>query len=392
MRRISYSLTTPQFRARTKDVTRRLGWGDLEAGEQLMGIEKGMGLRKGERQVELGAVEVISVRAEPLDAITPEEVVREGFPEMTPAQFVAMFCQHNRCTPSTVINRIEYRYLEGPMGKPAAPPLKWPGGKGRLLPELVKRLPPDADRLRHVELFAGGGALFFHRRPARALLADNCAPLVELYSALQLDPEAVLRSLRALARHHSEAHYYAVRSRFNGGNGSEAQRAAMLLYLNRAGYNGLFRQNAAGEYNVPFGDARQSTLCQAERLRDCAQALEGARIHHGDFELCARTGVVGAGDFVYLDPPYVPICETSFHSYGAGGFHYDDHVRLRDLAEKLDRAGARVMISNSDTMFVRDIYRRWRIDPVDASRSIAARGKSRGKVRELVIRNYGGGK
>jgi len=271
-----------------------------------------------------------------------------------------------------------------------APAVKWAGGKTRLLPELHRRLPGDVHKRRHVELFAGGGALFFARQPARALLADKCLPLVEVYMALQAAPESVLRSLRGLVQHHGPDHYYAVRERFNAGRGKAAQMAAMFIYLNRAGFNGLYRQNSAGHLNVPFGRHRKSSLYRADELRRCASALERVHLRAGDFQEVARWSVLGKGDFVYLDPPYAPTSETSFAGYLAGGFTHDDHIRLRDLVRTLDRDGAKVMVSQADTIFTRDIYREFRVERVTATRSISRKASSRGPVHELVIRNYDG--
>jgi len=279
----------------------------------------------------------------------------------------------------------------------AVPVVKWAGGKTRLLPELVKRLPADYAQRRHVELFAGGAALMLHTRPTRSVLVDRNGHLIELYRVLRDgDLAALKRSVVALTRSHGREHYYKVRSRFVKGKGTRVQRAGMFLYLNRAGFNGLYRENKRGELNVPFGDVAQGSIYQRDILSRCADALQGTTLMHLDFHDAARlsttvgdVGIGGAGDFLYLDPPYAPTCRTSFSSYVGGGFHHEDHVKVLELVREFDGRGAKVMISNADTFFVRDLFRDFRIDVVQGSRSISRNGAGRGRVPELLIRNYG---
>lgn len=272
------------------------------------------------------------------------------------------------------------------------PVVKWAGGKTRLLPELVKRLPDDYAQRRHIELFAGGAALMLHTRPARSVLVDRNEHLIELYRVLQGgDVAALKRSVVALTRHHGREHYYKVRARFVKGSGTRVQRAAMFLYLNRAGFNGLYRENKRGELNVPFGDVAQGSIYQPTALSGCAAALKGTSLMHSDFYAAAmfRELVGDGGDFLYLDPPYAPTCRTSFSSYVGSGFHHEDHFKVLELVREFDRRGAKVMISNADTFFVRDLFRDFRIDVVQGSRSISSKGDGRGRVPELLIRNYG---
>lgn len=279
-----------------------------------------------------------------------------------------------------------------PAQRPVAPIIKWVGGKRQLLPELIRRLPTDYAERRHVELFAGGAALFFARAPKRALLSDSCEPLMRMYRAVRDNPEAVIRSLRAKARKDCELYYYDVRDQFNRGIASDVGVASAMLYLNRAGFNGLFRCNRFGAYNVPYGHRTAESICQTDLIRAAVPLLKNANVVWSDYPDVAVAYMVGRGDFVYLDPPYVPICHgktTSFTAYGASDFHYEDHVRLRDLAEKLERAGAKVMVSNSDTPFTRDVWRRWRIDTVECQRNVAGGTAGRGKAREVIIRGYG---
>jgi DNA adenine methylase len=278
------------------------------------------------------------------------------------------------------------------------PLVKWAGGKRRLTGELERRLPFDADRRRHVELFAGGAALAFARDPGLVLLADVCAPLVALYHAVQCFPDRVRRSLRRHADKHSRDHYRRTRARFNrltaqlGPLGCEQVEtkvavAGAMLYLNRAGYNGLYRVNRRGEFNVPWGNRSAAAVYRPQAIRAASTLLSGASIVHMCFRESSK--LVGAHDFVYLDPPYPPDHKgVGFHAYGAGGFHFDEHVELRDAAEAMAERGARVMVSNANTAFVRDIWRRWRVEQVTVQRSIGASRAGRRRVREVVIRSY----
>lgn len=269
-----------------------------------------------------------------------------------------------------------------------APFLKWAGGKGRILAQLVPLLPPGADRSRHVEPFFGGGALFFARRPARALVADVNAELVSAYLCVRDDVEAVIRALAPLARAHDEGHYYALRDRYNAGGGDPSERAAMFIYLNRTCFNGLHRVNRRGAFNVPAGRYRKPRILDPEGLRLASRALAGADVRHADFaELLLSSA--RPGDFVYFDPPYHPVSGTArFTDYATGGFGPDDQVRLRDVFRELDRRGCRLMLSNSDTPFVRDLYRGFTVDVVAAPRAINSDRRGRGLVSEVVVRNY----
>lgn len=278
------------------------------------------------------------------------------------------------------------------------PLVKWAGGKRRLTVELERRLPVDVERRRHVELFAGGAALYFARRPRHALLADVCAPLVVLYQAVQCFPDRVERSVRRHASKHSREHYGRTRKRFNrlvlglgelGRVGVETKVAiaGAMLYLNRAGYNGLYRVNRRGEFNVPWGNRLAGAINRPGVIRDTSELLTGTTIMQQCFRMSAPH--VGREDFVYLDPPYPPDEQgNGFHAYGAGGFHYDEHVELRDAAARMAGTGARVMVSNADTPFVRDVWRDWRVETVTVQRSIGATAARRRRVREVVIRSY----
>jgi DNA adenine methylase len=188
---------------------------------------------------------------------------------------------------------------------------------------------------------------------------------------------------------HSEPHYYQIRDRFNRGpddSGVHADEyAAMFIYLNKTCFNGLYRVNRKGAFNVPFGRYKNPRIVDQDGLLAASAALQ-----HVDLDVCTYTlPVYRTGDFVYLDPPYVPVSLTaSFTAYTQGGFSEADQVRLRDVFTDLDWHGCKVMLSNSDTPFVRDLYRDWQIEVVQAARAINCNAEGRGKVGELVVRNY----
>ena len=271
----------------------------------------------------------------------------------------------------------------------ARPFLKWAGGKSQLLEQFRPLLPRSGTFGRYFEPFVGSGALFFHLRPPAAELSDVNREIIDCYRAVQKCPEDVILEL---AKHeHDEEHYYSVRA--DSKRRKLGVAAARTIYLNKTGYNGLYRVNSAGRFNVPMGryanPGFQSPALFAT-IRACSRALISARLAAGDFADALKG--VEKGDFVYLDPPYVPVSETSdFTSYARGGFCWADQERLAGVCADLWRRGAKVMLSNSDTESVRKLYRGYRIDVVKASRSINSRGAKRGKVQEVVVRNFDDG-
>jgi len=271
----------------------------------------------------------------------------------------------------------------------ATPIVKWVGGKGRLLAQLGPLLPPAAEERRHVEPFMGGAAMFFARRPERALLSDVNPELVGVYQAVRDDVEGVISALSQLASGgHSAEAYYGVRTRYNTERrATQTKRAAMFLYLNKTCFNGLHRVNRRGEFNVPAGKYKNPRIVDVDNLRAASAALGSAEIRRAGFE--ELLGSARPGDFVYLDPPYVPMSTTaSFTAYAQEGFGPADQERLRDVYRELDRRGCRLMLSNSDVPFVRELYREWRIDVVMAPRAVSCDGAKRQSVAEVVVRNY----
>jgi DNA adenine methylase len=267
------------------------------------------------------------------------------------------------------------------IGDDARPFLKWAGGKRQLLPELLRHAPKPFGR--YFEPFVGGGALFFALRPARATLADVNARLIRTYKGVRDDVGRVAELLASYP--HQKRFYYSMR-RIDIDARSDAEVAAWFIYLNRAGYNGLYRVNSRNQFNVPFGRYKNPTICDEANLRACASALAGTELLVADFEVVAARAKVG--DLVYFDPPYVPLSATSsFTSYTSQGFGPDEQRRLHDVARALKRRGVHVLLSNSSAPFVRDLYSDgFELIEVSARRMINSKATERGEVTELIIR------
>jgi DNA adenine methylase len=269
----------------------------------------------------------------------------------------------------------------------ARPFLKWAGGKGQLMAQLQPLLPSEPVR-RYFEPFVGSAALFFALRPEEATLSDVNAELVDCYRAVQTEVDRVIEALSA--HRYEERAYYRVREQ-DPRELSKPERAARTIYLNKTGYNGLYRVNRAGRFNVPFGRYTNPGFASREslaNLRACSRTLAGVRLLVRDFGEVERDA--RAGDLVYFDPPYVPLSDTSdFTAYVPGGFGQREQERLASVVHGLTARRVRVMLSNSDTSVVRELYARYRIDVVSAARSINSRATGRGKIAEVVVRNYG---
>lgn len=274
-------------------------------------------------------------------------------------------------------------------GATPAPFVKWAGGKSRLLPQLRPLLPPGVELMRHVEPFMGGAAMFFALRPKRALLCDINPALLGTYHAVRDQVDCVIPHLRRLARTHDTGTYYEMRERYNQTRTlSDAERAALFIYLNKTCFNGLHRVNRRGEFNVPVGRYAKPAILDVETLLAASAQLRGADLRCGGFELLLTAAK--PGDFIYFDPPYEPVSETSsFTAYAQDGFRREDQLRLRDVFRVLDRRGCKLMLSNSDVPFIRELYRDYHVRTVCAPRAINSDASRRGPVSEVVVRNYG---
>jgi DNA adenine methylase len=232
------------------------------------------------------------------------------------------------------------------------------------------------------EPFVGGGALYFHLQPGRAVLADTNERLVRAYRGVRDDVDRVID---LLASYPHDKRFY-LRFRVEPiDKRTDAEVAAWLIYLNRTGYNGLYRVNSANQFNVPFGDYKNPTICDDENLRGCSKALRRADLRVEDFSVVLSRA--RKGDFVYFDPPYVPLSATSsFTAYTSDGFGMAEQTRLRDVARELKRRGVRILLSNSDGEVVRELYAEgFEVAEVGAARLVNCKATRRGKVTELLI-------
>ena len=257
-----------------------------------------------------------------------------------------------------------------------------------MLPTLRRLFPSHANERRLIEPFAGGAALFFELNPTSAILSDLNPDLILLYRTVREALPSLLVHLAALATAHSPEHYYRVRSAYNArSHQTPAERAAMLLYLNKTCFNGLYRVNRRGEFNVPLGSYRKPTIVDSNKLSLASVALKTAELLHADFATVLQ--LARPGDFVYLDPPYVPESKTAnFTAYTRKGFGPADQERLREIIGRLDQRGCYVMLSNSDKAQVRALYAGYAFTDVSVPRSINCCGSGRGRKPEVVIRNY----
>ena len=265
-----------------------------------------------------------------------------------------------------------------------APIIKWVGGKSKLLGELASRLPPRHER--YFEPFAGGAALFFHLAPPRAVLADRNADLIAMYQAVASDAPGMVRRLAIHRDAHDEDHYYQVRERWNDRSVSwtPLDRAAAFIYLNRTCFNGLWRVNRGGAFNVPMGRYTNPLICDPDALTAAAAVLSGAQVRCADYR--AAVADAGPGDLVYFDPPYDPLTPTAnFTSYTGDGFGPAQQAELAELVRELAARGCHVLVSNSDTPRVRALYRGLRIDRVRCPRAINSDAARRGDVDEVIV-------
>ena len=270
--------------------------------------------------------------------------------------------------------------------KETYPIVKWVGGKRQLMFELLKNRPKSYNR--YFEPFIGGGALFFELQPENAYISDMNDELINLYSVVR---DNVYELISDLNKHEiSKEYFLEIRNLDRTDvykNLSDVQRASRFIYLNRTCFNGLYRVNSQGQFNVPFGNYKNPRIVDENNLLNCSELLKNTEIKCADFsEILTK---VKRGDFVYFDPPYVPLNETSsFTSYTKDGFDMDMQFKLREVCDELDSMGVMFMLSNSDTKFVNELYSNYQIKKVFASRAVNANAEGRGKITEVLVRNY----
>lgn len=274
--------------------------------------------------------------------------------------------------------------------KLAAPVVKWVGGKRQLLDEIAPRLPKRITT--YCEPFLGGGAVLFSLQPRNAIVNDLNADLMLVYEVIRDDVELLIA---ALEQHENTAEYfYNIRDLDRDKDAyremSAIERASRIIYLNKTCYNGLFRVNASGEFNSPFGHYKNPNIVNAPVLRAVSKYLTANNIQllHIDFEEVLQR--VPRGGFIYLDPPYDPVSDTaSFTGYNRGGFGREEQERLKRCCDELAARGVRFLLSNSATSFIKELYTGYTVEIVHAKRAINSDASKRGAVEEVLIRNYG---
>lgn len=269
------------------------------------------------------------------------------------------------------------------------PVLKWVGGKRQLLDTLRPLLPKTINK--YCEPFVGGGAMLFDLQPKKALVNDINSDLILVYTVIRDSVDELIQRLEQFEN--TSEMFYAVRDWDRDLEKYEAlsdvERAARVIYLNKTCYNGLYRVNNAGEFNSPFGNYKNPNIVNAPVLRAVSAYFNVAEITFSSVDYAELLKNVRRGTFVYLDPPYDPVSDTSsFTGYARGGFTKDDQIRLRECCDELNRRGVRFMLSNSATDFIREQYAAYHITTVQAKRAINSIASKRGDVDEVVVRNY----
>ncbi|KKL11482.1 hypothetical protein LCGC14_2545390, partial [marine sediment metagenome] len=266
------------------------------------------------------------------------------------------------------------------------PFLKWAGGKRQLIPQMDQYFPKDFNK--YIEPFVGGGAIFFYLLPEYAILIDINQDLINAYNVIKNYVSQIIESLK---KHKNEKDYYYRIRAFDRNpqefiNWSNIEKASRIIYMNRCCFNGLYRVNSKGEFNVPFGKYKNPKFCDKENLNAVNRALKNINIIHDSFQKCLD--FAQEGDFIYLDPPYVPISDSAnFTSYTKDNFNKEDQIELYNVYKVLDKRGCKVILNNSYSDFIIDLYKDFRIKILKAKRAINSDASKRGAVKEVLILN-----
>lgn len=273
--------------------------------------------------------------------------------------------------------------------KLVAPVVKWAGGKRQILHEITKYIPSEFST--YYEPFLGGGAVLFELQPEKAVVNDINQELMNIYQVIKENVDELIDDLK---KHKNEKEYFYKireldRDKERYSRLTQVQKASRIIYLNKTCYNGLFRVNKAGEFNAPFGNYKNPNIVNEDTLRAVSDYFNKANIRLAcqDFEDALQSAA--KGDFVYLDPPYDPVSETaSFTEYDKGGFNRDEQLRLKKVCDKLNKKGIKFLLSNSATEFILELYKDYRIEVIQAKRTINSKAEKRGDVDEVLVMNY----
>ena len=271
----------------------------------------------------------------------------------------------------------------------ASPVVKWVGGKRQILDQIMKHVPKEVST--YYEPFLGGGAVLFELQPRKAVVNDVNSELVNLYQVIRDNVEELIEDLNRYKN--EEECFYRIRELDRDkeiyDSLTPTQRASRVIYLNKTCYNGLFRVNKAGEFNTPFGYYKNPNIVNDITLRAVSSYFNHAQITFTcqDFEEVVKKA--RKGSFVYLDPPYDPVSDTaSFTGYDKGGFDRDEQIRLKKVCDKLNGKGIKFLLSNSATDFIKDLYREYKIEIIQAKRAINSKGDRRGEIDEVLVMNF----
>lgn len=274
------------------------------------------------------------------------------------------------------------------------PFVKWVGGKRQLIQQFRddNLYPPyafDPEKATYFEPFVGGGAMFFNLLPKKAVLSDMNLELVKTYNVIKTDVGGLIKKLQEHKKKNTKEYFLKVRTQ-DVNKLSDVNVAARFIYLNRTGFNGLYRVNKSGGFNVPYAGSKNPLICDEVNLHKAHDAMKRTEIFHRDYKKVLEKAK--KGDFIYFDPPYYPVNKTSsFTNYTKEGFLEKEQEELRDVFVKLHKRGCFVMLSNSDTKFINDLYSGLdgiKIHKVFAGRAINSKGSGRGKIKEVVVINY----
>lgn len=266
--------------------------------------------------------------------------------------------------------------------------VKWAGGKKQLLNQFKQFFPEKIDR--YFEPFVGGGAIAFYiiknHNPKEVIISDVNEELINAYNVIKSNVDELIDLLKEYKLKHNKETYYSIRVE-DPSLLSNVSRAARFIYLNKTCFNGLYRVNSKGQFNVPMGSYKNPSILTEKNLREISQLLKNVKIKTESFEKVLN--YAKKEDFIYLDPPYYPLKKgKSFTTYTKDNFLEKEQKQLADVFWKLDKKGCKVMLSNSDTSFIKNLYGNYNISIVKASRMINCEGSGRGKINEIVVTNY----
>lgn len=270
------------------------------------------------------------------------------------------------------------------------PVVKWVGGKRQIINQITKYVPETFST--YYEPFLGGGAVLFELQPKKAIVNDINSELINIYEVIKDNVEELIKDLRQ--HRNEEDYFYKIRNldrdkdKYN--KLTPVKRASRIIFLNKTCYNGLFRVNKAGEFNTPFGNYKNPNIVNEITLMAVSNYFNKAKITFTckDFEEVLKEARKGA--FVYLDPPYDPVSDTaSFTGYDKGGFDKDEQIRLKKTCDKLNEKGTKFLLSNSVTDFIKDLYKDYKIEVIQAKRVVNSKADKRGEIDEVLVMNFG---